>query len=172
MDSEGNIIFPAVCPPCTAASTIKTLDTGMTNSVSDCATASECVTAREYEGMLDNMQAKYNTLYAHCCNLANDFDENDEVLTLMETKLYWLKRGDQVQQELCEAQEKLTRFTLALASREKKTKHITGGHFLYYKKTEPSVMVRDKMATSNLKLRQEKGRAEIAAMAATVDQIA
>ena len=28
------------------------------------------------------------------------------------------------------------------------------------------------MATANLKLRQEKGRAEIAAMAVTVDQIA
>ena len=35
-----------------------------------------------------------------------------------------------------------------------------------------SVVVRDEMSTANLKLRQEKGRAENAAMAVTVDQIA
>ena len=35
-----------------------------------------------------------------------------------------------------------------------------------------SVVVRDEMSTANLKFRQEKGRAENAAMAVTVDQIA
>ena len=73
MDVEGNVV-PAV-------------QATMLNSY-DCAMESM---ATEYEDMLAILQYKFDILYAHCANLANEMEEKDESLILMETKLYWLK---------------------------------------------------------------------------------
>ena len=79
----------------------------------------------QFEDKLATMQNKFNSLYTHCCNLADELEEKDEALALMKKKLSWLRRGDKAQQDLCETQKILASSTLALASREQKTKFIT-----------------------------------------------
>ena len=103
---------------------------------------------KKHEAALVDMQRKYNALYFHCTELANELRRKDALLDC-------LREADRTQKTLCQAQQQLARSTLALAKNHK-TKFTTDRHQVVYRSTDSSPEVQQEMNLAAARIREEK----------------
>ena len=115
-------------------------------------------TVSDQSSTINNLQAKFISMYYHCTNLAKDMQKKDDLLLS-------LKAADQAQRLLCESQKKLAKATTALLAKNKKTKLILGSHSLNYATTEPSEDVRNEMALAAARVKEEEQQLQVASIA-------
>ena len=112
-------------------------------------------------------QRKYDALYFHCTELANELRRTDALLDC-------LKEADRTQKTLCQAQQQLARSTLALV-RNHKTKFTTDRDQVVYRSTDSSPEVQQEMNLAAARIREEKDRqerVELSKLSDVVDRLA
>ena len=107
---------------------------------------------------------KFNAIYSHCCNLADDIDKKDDYISA-------LVNSEEMAQNLYQQQKTMAISLLALTNKERKSKFIMGDHKLSYAKTAPTEALRDEMERSAIRKRGEMETAFIKKMVATVDSL-
>ena len=122
---------------------------------------------KKHEAALVDKQRKYNALYFHCTELANELRRKDALLDC-------LREADRTQKTLYWAQQQLARSTLALAKNHR-TKLTTDRHQLHYRSTDssPEVLQEINLATERIRAEQaKKERAKITKLSEVVDRLA
>ena len=100
--------------------------------------------ASEYEKIIDSMQAKYDALYYHCCNMANDIQRKEDMITALS------KSETLAMLSLSEEKEAMVKSLLTMVNKERKVKLISWFHNITHEQVTPTQSVRQKMASSAL----------------------
>ena len=106
-------------------------------------------TVSDQASTINQMQAKFISIYNHCRDLAMDRQKKMDNITI-------LLRMEEKAKVITVQQQNLTKSLLALKQKEKKTKFIDGSHSFYYGPTEPSLQVKQEMSLAAARIRKEK----------------